>query len=193
MPEQESIPNDDTTAADTESAPRKPSILAKIKILLFVVGVIVVECLVAWLWLPDAAEVAAMASASMQSGESDALFDEDGSPQSSEPLVDQFEVSLGEFSVTAFQPISNTTLRIDFQLWGTVSVEDEKEFLVLLEDNHHRFREQVIVTVRSTDITDLTDAGLGLVKRKILERTNRMLGKPLLRTVIFSDFSFIEQ
>ena len=193
MPEQESIPNDDTTAADTEAAPRKPSILVKFKILLFVVVVIVVECLAAWLWLPDAAEVAAMASATMQTGDSDALFDEDGSPQSEGPLVDQFEVSLGQFSVTAFQPISNTTLRIDFQLWGTVSVEDEKEFLLFLEDNHHRFREQVIVTVRSTDITDLTDAGLGLVKRKILERTNRMLGKPLLRTVIFSDFSFIEQ
>ena len=41
--------------------------------------------------------------------------------------------------------------------------------------------------------TDLTDAGLGLIKRKILEKTNRALGKPLLQTVVFSDFSFVEQ
>jgi flagellar FliL protein len=62
-----------------------------------------------------------------------------------------------------------------------------------LEENQHRFREQVIVTVRSSEITDLTDAGLGLVKRKIMDKTNRMLGKQLLQTIIFSDFSFIEQ
>jgi len=42
------------------------------------------------------------------------------------------------------------------------------------------------------DITDLTDPNLGLVKRLILERP-QTLGKPLLREVIISDYSFIEQ
>jgi hypothetical protein len=51
----------------------------------------------------------------------------------------------------------------------------------------------VIVTLRSSELGDLTDAGLGLIKRRILEKTNRTLGKPYLRSVIFSDFSFIEQ
>jgi flagellar FliL protein len=51
----------------------------------------------------------------------------------------------------------------------------------------------VIVIVRSAEITDLTDAGLGLIKRKIMEKTNRMIGKSMLHSVIFSDFSFIEQ
>jgi hypothetical protein len=49
------------------------------------------------------------------------------------------------------------------------------------------------VIVRGAEITDLTDAGLGLMKRKILDRANRTLGKPLLQTVVVSDFSFIEQ
>jgi hypothetical protein len=31
------------------------------------------------------------------------------------------------------------------------------------------------------------------VKRKIMDKTNRMLGKQLLQTIIFSNFSFIEQ
>jgi len=74
-----------------------------------------------------------------------------------------------------------------------VATEDEAEFLAQLEGNVHRFRDQVIVTLRSSDITDLTDAGLGLIKRKILEKTNAMLGKRYLRAIIFSDFSFIEQ
>ena len=62
-----------------------------------------------------------------------------------------------------------------------------------MEENKHRFREQVLVTVRAADLTELTDAGLGLMKRKILERANHTLGKPLLETVVVSDFSFIEQ
>ena len=40
---------------------------------------------------------------------------------------------------------------------------------------------------------DLTDAGLGLIKRRILETTNKTLGKPLLKGVVFSEFSFVEQ
>jgi flagellar basal body-associated protein FliL len=106
---------------------------------------------------------------------------------------EQIEVMLGEFSVTTFQPATNTTLRIEFNLYGTVLAKDEQEFLGSLEDNKHRFRDQVLVIVRSAEITDLTDAGLGLVKRKIMEKTNRMIGKPLLHSVIFSDFSFVEQ
>ena len=47
--------------------------------------------------------------------------------------------------------------------------------------------------MRSADIDDLTEAGLGLIKRKILDKTNRLLAKPYLKKVIFSDFSFVEQ
>ncbi len=107
--------------------------------------------------------------------------------------VPQVEVDLGEFAVTSYQPVSNTTLRIDFHLYGTVATEHEQEFQEALVANAHRFRDQVIITLRSSEITDLTDAGLGLIKRKILEKTNTMLGKRYLKAVIFSDFSFIEQ
>jgi hypothetical protein len=43
----------------------------------------------------------------------------------------------------------------------------------------------------------LSDFGLGLIERKIErkipQKANRTLGKPLLQSVIFSEFSFIEQ
>ena len=51
----------------------------------------------------------------------------------------------------------------------------------------------MIVIIRSAEIADLTDAGLGLIKRRILETTNKTLGKPILQAVMFSDFSFVEQ
>jgi flagellar FliL protein len=100
---------------------------------------------------------------------------------------------LGKFGVTSFQPSTNSTLLIDFHLYGTVGGEEKAAFDRAMEGNQHRFRDQVIVIVRSSELTDLTDAGLGLIKRKILEKSNRLLGKPYIRSVIFSDFSFVEQ
>jgi flagellar basal body-associated protein FliL len=84
-------------------------------------------------------------------------------------------------------------LRIDFHLYGTVGSDDKTEFDEAMQENKHRFRDQVIMTIRGCEHSELTDAGLGLIKRKILEKTNRTLGKPLLQAVIFTDFSFIEQ
>jgi len=190
MPEQAPTPSGTETAGEGISPGGiETSILAKSKIPLFVVAIVVVECLIAYLWLPSASETAAMAGATFGAEDPSSQDDQ----ENEEDLIDRVEVDLGEFSVTAFQPVSNTTLRIDFHLYGMVATDDAEDFDLLLEDNQHRFREQVIVTVRSADITDLTDAGLGLIKRKILEKTNEALGKHLLRGVIFSDFSFLEQ
>jgi flagellar FliL protein len=105
----------------------------------------------------------------------------------------EIEVNLGEFCVTAFQPVANATLRIEFHLYGTIAQKDEEEFAQRMEKIKHRFREQVLVTLRAAEMSELTDAGLGTIKRRILDKTNRTLGKPMLRSVIFSNFSFIEQ
>jgi flagellar FliL protein len=51
----------------------------------------------------------------------------------------------------------------------------------------------VITIVRSAEMTDFADPSLGLIRRRILEKSNRALGKPLLVEVIFSDFSLVEQ
>jgi len=192
MPDQDEINAEQELAEEEAAQPTARSpIMTALKIGAVLLVLIVGECLVAYLYLPSAADTAAMANATFNGQ----VVDEGimGEEEEEEELVDQVEIDLGEFSVTSFQPVSNSTLRIDFHLFGTVETENEEEFLTLMDDNMHRFREQVIVTVRSADITDLTDAGLGLIKRKILEKTNKITGKPLLRTVIFSEFSFIEQ
>ena len=106
---------------------------------------------------------------------------------------DQSEVDLGEFRVTAFQPLSNTTVRVDLHVYGTVAHGQEESFTSLFEAKKQRFRDQVILTIRSAEMADFTEPGLGLIKRRILETTNRTIGKPCLEAVLFSDFSFIEQ
>ncbi|MBX3414590.1 MAG: hypothetical protein KF708_18025 [Pirellulales bacterium] len=111
------------------------------------------------------------------------------------PVVGEYvEVELGRFSVMAFHPsTTNSTLVIDFHLYGAVKHADEAEFTALFDANEKRFRDEVLTTIRSAELAELTDPGLGLIKRKFLATTNRLLGKPLLQAVVFSDFSFIEQ
>jgi hypothetical protein len=71
--------------------------------------------------------------------------------------------------------------------------EDTSKFGKLLKKNKHRFRDQVIVIVRNTSPADLADPALGLIKRQILAKTNSLLGEPLLKEVIFSEFSVVQQ
>jgi hypothetical protein len=195
MPEQALIPTEDPQPGDEFAADDGgSSFFAKIKILLFVTAVIAVECLLAWLYLPSVSKTAEMAGAAIETGsQAEASPNQGQTQESPADLADWIEVDLGEFSVVSYQPVSGTTLRIDFHLWGMVHEKDYDALLTRMEDHLHRFREQIHFTVRSAEVTDLTDARLALIKRKTLERTNKILGKPLLRVVIFDDFSLIEQ
>lgn len=106
---------------------------------------------------------------------------------------DLVEIDLERFVVTAYQPNSSTIVRVDFHLFGMVAAKDCEEFQRLMEIHQHRFREQVLVIVRRAEPADLADPGLGLIKRQILEKTNALLGKPLVQAVVVSDFSYLEQ
>lgn len=152
-----------------------------------ILGVVALEGAAAWMLFPH--EAAAPAEAGEKGQEEPATADPLAAEGSHEARK---EVDLGDFSVTSFQPVSGTTLSINFHLYGEVLEADDAEFLERFEENRHRFRESVIVIVRSSDLADLTDAGLGLIKRKVLEKTNRALGKPLLKDVVFSEFSLVE-
>jgi flagellar FliL protein len=194
MAEQPLMTSETPTAGETPPAKAGlSSLLSKLKILAFVAVVIAAECALAYLYLPSSTETAALAGAASPPAAAGKKTDRPVKPGEEGEQTDEVEVDLGEFSVTAFQSASNSTMRIDFHLFGTVGAESGKEFAKLMEENRHRFREQVLVIVRGAAITDLADAGLGLIKRRILDKTNRTLGKPLLRTVVVSDFSFIEQ
>jgi len=190
--------------------------LVRITVLLFVVAVIGAECLVASLCLPASFGPASAAAPSDDHGpkashsenkavhpekEKKGKKDKKGGheKETASPEADvgspseQVEVDLEQFSVTAHQPTSNTTTRIEFHLYGIVIEADKAEFERLFSANQHRIREQVLVIVRSSEAADLADPGLGLIKRQILEKTNALLGKPLLRAVIVSEFSYMEQ
>ncbi len=187
------------TPADEEVGRLKKSgIMTAVKALTVISVIVLLEVAGASMLLPSASETAGIAEKlaaadAAQDVEQDGLASGDGSKADLLALQDMREVSLGSYHVLTYNPESGSSLNVDFELYGTVLEEEEGDFFQLYEANQIRIREQIIVTIRGTAVTDLTEAGLGLIKRKILEKTNRALGKPLLHEAIFSKFSFIER
>ena len=180
----------ETNETEQEAASGRSTLLAKANLALLLMAVVFAECMAAYFFVPDPAETAALVGVAIpeESEEQADPFD-----QVEAAMKEQIEVDLGTFQVTAYQPLSNSTLRLDFHLYGTIVKDDDEVFQLAFEENKNRFRDQAIRIFRSAEVTDLTDAKLGLIKRKILETSNKILGEPFLRTIIFSDFSFLEQ
>jgi len=187
MAEQQATP-------ETHNAAAKPSsgMGGKLLIAGFMGGVVALECLIAYLLFPSPEEVAALAQKNIEKQlPADLVSNEPAlSGEETEPVA---EIDLGEYAITVTQPNSSTALRVDFHMWGTVLEENTQEVKSLMDRNIHRFRDQVLVEVRHSEPEDLADPGLALIKRRILEKSNDLFGEPILRSIIFSQFSYIEQ
>lgn len=182
----------DAALNTNQEATRGPSMKAKIQILSGILVLVVLECAVAYLVIPSQQDVIRAAETQPQAGETAGVQTANEAP----PLAaneETVEIDLNQFGITAYRPLSESTMRIDFHLYATIRLSDQSDFETLMEKNKNRFREQVIVTVRSSDEGELTDPSLGLLKRKILEKTNSILGKPMVHSIVFSEFSFVEQ
>lgn len=181
-----------STVEKTETPAVKASLVKRLKIPLIILGIVIVEFIVVYLFFPSSP---APVASSLEKEAAKELPPEP-KPQPEDEIDESKpdkEVDLGEFSVSAHQAASNVTYRVDFHLYGTIPADKEIEYTKLMETKGKRIREQVLVTVRSAELVDLTDAGLGLIKRRILATTNKTLGKPLLQTILFTDFRFNEQ
>lgn len=170
--------------------------LKPILIAVFISAVILVECALAYLLIPSTSDLEGWAK--KKEGEH-AAAGEHGKEEVAEEHKSEHaaeheaEVELGKFNVIVHKPTENLTMRINFHLIGTVPEKEHHEFEELYPKCEHRLRDQIIFEIRKSEVADLSDPGLALLKRKILAKSNELLGKPMLRTVVFSDFAFIEQ
>lgn len=185
----------DAQASSLENAaPHRRGLFRLIKVVAFVSVVVIVEIVVAAIIAPTAQETERLAKELAAASHGHEAGSDDHSEEHAHGSShDLREVALGTFNVTRFNPASNTTLAIDFELYGTVLADDVGEFEHLYENSKARIREQVTMTLHGADSSNLTDAGLGLIKRQILEKTNRALGEPMLKEVLFSKFNFVER
>ena len=163
--------------------------LARFLIAGFMGSVVAAECLFAYFWLPSASEVAAQMEQIAKEAKANAEANQEDGKEEAESTV---EVDLGSFTITNHRLLSEATIRTDFHLYGTVAEKERVEFDELFARNEKRFRDQVITEIRICEVNDLEDPGLGLLKRRFLEKSNALLGKPLLRSVIFADYTFVE-
>ena len=185
------------TTSNEGVGPKKPGFMTVVKAVAFISVIVLLEVAGASMIVPSAQETERIAE---KLATANAAQEEKQKGESAEDIREESlanknmrEVSLGSYHVLTYNPDTGSSLNVDFELYGTVLAEEEGDFFQLYEANQIRIREQILVTIRSTEVTDLTEAGLGLIKRKILEKTNRALGKPLLQEAIFSKFSFIER
>lgn len=167
---------------------RQGSMVGRLLIVAFMGAVVMSECLFAYLWLPSAEEVAAQMEMDAQSGQGE---DGTGEDKANEEAL-AVEVDLGSFTITNHRLMTESTFRTDFHLWGTVAEDDVSEFEQLFDRNRNRFRNLVIEEIHDSDVKDLIDPTLGLIKRRFLEKSNALFGKPILRSVVFADYTFVE-
>ena len=168
--------------------------LKPILVAVFISAVILVECAFAYLLIPSTTDLETWA----KKKEGDAVAAEHGSEAPEEHKGEhaaehEAEVELGKFNIIVHKPADNLTMRVNFHLIGTVPEKEHKEFEELYAKCEHRLRDQIIFEVRKSDVAELSDPGLALLKRKILAKSNELLGKSMLHTIVFSDFAFIEQ
>jgi hypothetical protein len=168
--------------------------LKPILVAVFISAVILVECAFAYLLIPSTTDLETWA----KKKEGDAAAAEHGKDAPEEHKGEhaaehEAEVELGKFNIIVHKPAENLTMRVNFHLIGTVPEKEHKEFEELYAKCEHRLRDQIIFEVRKSDVAELSDPGLALLKRKILAKSNELLGKSMLHTIVFSDFAFIEQ
>jgi hypothetical protein len=183
---------------DAASVPRRKSgVMTLIKAMAFVSVIVLLEVAAATVVLPSAEETRrigeqlAGGAEGHETGEG-AAGDVQGD-EGAHALPSSREVSLGTYHVVSFNPSTGTSMSIDFELFGVVLADDEAEFAERYLLHEKRLNEQVTIAIRGMESADFTDPGLGLIKRIILEKVNRALGKTLVRECLFSEFAFIER
>ncbi|QDT00042.1 hypothetical protein [Adhaeretor mobilis] len=181
-----------------EAAPAKSGgLMTIIKAVACISIVVLLEMAAASMLIPDAEATQAIgeelaAAKADDEKDQDAELEGDRSSEDS-PLGNMVEVNLGAYHIRHTSPETGTSLNIDFDLWGTVLADEATEFDDLYTTNQQRISEQVTITIRGMDVSDFSDPNLDLIKRKILEKTNRALGKPLLHDALIVEFSFLER
>jgi hypothetical protein len=194
----EPVEEQTVSEAAVEAPPRKNRGLFRlIKAVAFVSVIVIVQIVVASMLAPSPQDTAKLAKdvAAAANGQSAETQDEHAKDAKEHGGQEKNvkEVELGTYNITRYNPTTKTTLAIDFELFGIVLADDAAEFTHHFETSNARIKEQITLTMHSAESVDLTDAGLGLIKRQLLEKTNRALGEPLLKEVLFSKFNFVER
>lgn len=176
-----------------DSQPSGPGLMGLVKAVVIVCVLVVVEIVAASMLVPSAADTEELAREIARASRGDEFLDDAEDATSLNEGEETSEVELGSFNITRFDPENDTTLNVDFTVYGVVLATEQPTFVEAFDANVSRIQEQIVMTMHAAKSTDLTTAGLGLIKRQIREKTNRAVGKPLLREVVFTKINFVQR
>lgn len=98
------------------------------------------------------------------------------------------EVDLGEFTFTEGDPTS-APFRLSIHFYGLINKKDRDEYDKRYELHKNRIRNAILVILRSSQQSEITDPSLGLIKNKIMVKVNDILGMPLVKGIIYTDIA----
>ncbi len=184
-------------ANNNEEAPKKSGLMGLVKAVAILSTLVIVQVVAAAFIIPtpqDTENLARNLAVAKTGQEVASSASEEGHVGAiAAPEDNLVEMSIGQYSITRYNVEADKTVNIDFEVYGTVLATEQDEYAALFESNQNRIREQVNLTIHAAEPSELTDRGLGLIKRRILERTNRALGKPLVREVFLTRFNFVQR
>ncbi len=182
---------EETTEIET---PKGPGLMGLVKAIAIVGVLVVVQLVAASMLIPTAKETEQLARDLSIAAKGEEFIEEidlDENP------IDQdketIEVQLHRANITRFDPNVDKTLNVDFSVYAVVLASELDDFNAEYEKNKSRIHEQIVMTMHGAKTSDLSSAGLGLIKRQILEKTNRALGRPFVIEVVFTKINFVER
>jgi len=171
----------------------KPSMFPKLFVSGLVASVVIAETFIFFFMVPSADDVAALAEARLID-KVEKRMEKDGEVKIDDPNAIK-EFPLGTYGIVFTPPGSDRNYRVEFRLFGTVRVKDEKKLETLYTERQGRFHHRMMLEVRNATMDELTENQLGLIQRRILATSNEILGEdePLLLGVGFNDYKLIEE
>lgn len=107
-----------------------------------------------------------------------------------EEEVKPYVFSLGDFDIKDLRPTRDQTAKLKFTLYLSFDKSLTESQIEQLESWKHRLRDQVITSVRITEIKYFQERDLKMLSRKILIRVNRLFEAKLVEKVLFAEYMF---
>jgi flagellar basal body-associated protein FliL len=181
-------PTDVPPEVDVEPQPKKSILTSNLLVVLVLFVVAMTELLVAFFFiLPSPSAVKAEIDKTI---EKDAKINPPYKPEIDDTMQDEErdEVDLGTFTFTEGD-LSNMPFRLSVQFFGLVNKKDRLEYDQRYAIHKNRIRNAILIILRSSSQSEITDPSLGLIKNKIMVKVNEMLGMPLVKGIIYTEIA----
>ena len=182
-------PTEDTPEVDVAPQPKKTILSSNLLVVLLLLVIALAEMLAAFIFvIPSPGTIKA---------EVDSTLEKDAKIQTpyKVPVVEdemkeeeREEVDLGTFTFTEGD-LSNMPFRLSVQFFGLVNKKDREEYNKRYDIHKNRVRNAILIILRSSSQAEITDPTLGLIKNRIMVKTNEILGMPLVKGVIYTEIA----